>query len=83
MIVQVAIPGKDGRAGMAALMLKEGYTYPGAPVADGITLDMTALAKHCTKNLPSYAVPVFLRILPEYVLPCSAHAGACGLAHSV
>jgi len=60
----VQVPGKDGRAGMAALTLKEGYLPPSAPGA-GTHFDVHGLAKHCTKNLPSYAVPVFLRFLPE------------------
>ena len=44
------IPSTDGRAGMAALTL------------DGIdTLDLERFAEYAKENLPSYAVPVFLR----------------------
>ena len=51
------MPGKDGRAGMAALTLRDS-TQPPATLTPG-------LAKHCIKNLPAYAVPVFVRFLPE------------------
>ena len=54
---QVTVPGKDGRAGMAALTLRDS-TQPPATLTPG-------LAKHCIKNLPAYAVPVFVRFLPE------------------
>jgi len=47
----VSVPGKDGRACMAAMVIRDG-------------LDFAKLAKHCTDNLPAYAVPVFLRRLP-------------------
>ncbi len=45
----VAIPGTDGRAGMAAL------------VAD-VHLDLAALRTHVVNRLPDYAQPLFLRI---------------------
>jgi fatty-acyl-CoA synthase len=45
----VAVPGKDGRAGMAAL------------VTEG-EIDFTALRAYLVKCLPDYARPVFLRI---------------------
>jgi fatty-acyl-CoA synthase len=48
----VAVPGQDGRAGMAALVV--------APDFDPATLP-AALAG----NLPAYARPVFLRLKPE------------------
>ncbi|KAI8910911.1 AMP-dependent synthetase and ligase, partial [Gorgonomyces haynaldii] len=48
----VLVPGADGRAGMAALTVKPGF-------------DISGLAKHCISRLPSYAVPLFIRILPE------------------
>ena len=50
----VEIPGKDGRAGMAAIVM-----LPGKKV------DLKALGAHVAKQLPSYAVPIFLRLLPE------------------
>ena len=46
----VAIPGKDGRACMAACVLADDVNW-------------RQLAQHVHKNLPSYAVPVFIRKL--------------------
>lgn len=63
---------------MAALTLKEGVVPPGAP--GGTPFDVSGLAKHCIKNLPSYAVPVFLRFLPEYVLVCFSFCCAFGVS---
>jgi citronellyl-CoA synthetase len=51
----VEIPKADGRAGMAALMLAEGVTQ----------LDLESISTHINDQLPSYARPVFLRILAE------------------
>jgi fatty-acyl-CoA synthase len=48
----VAIPGTEGRAGMAAL------------VVDG-QLDLPAFRAHLVKQLPEYARPLFLRIKSE------------------
>jgi fatty-acyl-CoA synthase len=45
----VAIPGADGRAGMAALVVDDGF-------------DLKDLALHLTSRLPAYACPVFIRI---------------------
>jgi fatty-acyl-CoA synthase len=45
----VAVPGRDGRAGMAALVA-------------GDNLNLTALHDHLAQQLPEYARPVFLRI---------------------
>jgi fatty-acyl-CoA synthase len=45
----VAIPGADGRAGMAALVVAEGF-------------DLAALRRHLDASLPAYARPVFVRI---------------------
>jgi fatty-acyl-CoA synthase len=46
----VAMPGADGRAGMAALVVDS-------------TFDLTAFRAHVGQRLPSYARPVFLRLL--------------------
>jgi len=46
----VAIPGKDGRACMAACVIDD-------------ALDWAELGKHLQKNLPLYAVPIFIRKL--------------------
>jgi fatty-acyl-CoA synthase len=48
----VAIPGRDGRAGMAAVVVNP-------------TFDLAALHKHLDNSLPDYARPLFLRIRGE------------------
>ena len=48
----VAVPGADGRAGMAALVT-------------GPQFDAATLATSLANNLPAYARPVFLRLMPE------------------
>ncbi|MPZ00729.1 MAG: long-chain-acyl-CoA synthetase [Actinophytocola sp.] len=50
----VAVPGTDGKAGMAAIKL-----------ADGATFDGVSLAKHIRDHLPGYAVPLFVRLIDE------------------
>ena len=50
----VEIPGADGRAGMAALVLAEG-------VAE---LDLQGLSSRVVAELPPFARPVFVRVLP-------------------
>ncbi|SDJ76194.1 citronellyl-CoA synthetase [Pseudomonas delhiensis] len=50
----VEIPGTDGRCGMAALRL-----------APGQAVDGKALAEHLDRELPAYAVPLFLRLLQQ------------------
>jgi fatty-acyl-CoA synthase/citronellyl-CoA synthetase len=47
----VEIPGTDGRAGMAALTLKNIKDF-----------DSAAFSRHLNEKLPAYAVPVFVRI---------------------
>jgi len=51
----VTIPNADGRAGMAALALRDGVKQ----------LDLAAFSDYVERSLPSYARPVFLRIHPE------------------
>ncbi len=53
----VEVPGTDGRAGMAALLLKQGASFDVASVSQLIQSDLAA-----------YARPVFIRILPEQQL---------------
>ncbi len=50
----VAIPGCDGKAGMAAVKL-----------ADGAEFDAKGLAEHLYDHLPNYAVPLFIRLVDE------------------
>jgi acyl-CoA synthetase (AMP-forming)/AMP-acid ligase II len=47
----VTIPGREGRAGMAAVVLRDGARFDGE-----------ALAAHLDAALPSYARPVFIRV---------------------
>jgi fatty-acyl-CoA synthase len=47
----VAIPGVDGRAGMAAIVTDERF-------------DMIHLQNHLAARLPAYALPIFIRICP-------------------
>jgi fatty-acyl-CoA synthase len=50
----VAVPGEDGRAGMAAVVL-----------ADGAPFDGVAFHAHAARELPAYARPAFVRLVPE------------------
>jgi fatty-acyl-CoA synthase len=45
----VSVPGSDGRAGMAAIVVSEGF-------------DFETFADHLSGRLPPYAVPVFVRV---------------------
>lgn len=47
------VPGAEGRAGMAAIVDPEGI------------LDLKAVAEGLKKALPSYACPLFIRVLKE------------------
>ncbi|MGV7750577.1 AMP-binding enzyme, partial [Mycobacterium kansasii] len=50
----VAIPGADGKAGMAAVKLAEGREFDGA-----------ALATQLRNELPGYAIPLYARVVPS------------------
>ena len=50
----VAVPGTEGRAGMAALVMRPGSTF-----------DPAELFAFTATRLPSYAVPLFVRVVPE------------------
>ncbi|XP_076444246.1 long-chain fatty acid transport protein 2-like [Babylonia areolata] len=56
----VEIPGHSGRAGMAALTLKEGERMTPE--------QLMQVYKVCQDDLPFYARPLFLRVLPEVQL---------------
>uniref|UniRef100_A0A671W6Y9 long-chain-fatty-acid--CoA ligase n=1 Tax=Sparus aurata TaxID=8175 RepID=A0A671W6Y9_SPAAU len=47
----VAVPGHEGRAGMAAMIVRPGLTFNGQK-----------LFEHVMKDLPAYARPLFLRL---------------------
>jgi len=51
----VAVPGVEGRAGMAAILLEGGTA----------SLDLDKFSAFIANNLPHYARPVFLRLLAE------------------
>lgn len=53
----VEIPGTDGRAGMAAIVLREDLNIQ--------DMDIESISAHITENLPSYARPIFVRLLSE------------------
>src|SRR5271165_6245405 len=44
----VTVPGADGRAGMAAIVVADSF-------------DLKAFAEHLSRRLPAYAIPVFVR----------------------
>ena len=50
----VSVPDADGKAGMAAVRLHDKSDFDGA-----------ALAQHLRRSLPSYAVPLFIRLAKE------------------
>ena len=50
----VEVRGADGKAGMAAITLREGAEF-----------DPKALAAHLYEELPAYAIPLFVRVVPE------------------
>lgn len=50
----VSVPGVEGRAGMAAMVLQHGTSF-----------DAASLREHVATGLPNYARPVFVRLLPE------------------
>ena len=52
----VSVPGYDGRAGTASIVLAEGVTPS--------NLDLKGLLEHAKARLPGYAVPLFLRVTP-------------------
>ena len=51
----IAMPGSDGKAGMAAII----------PDAE-VTPDITQMAAHLKNSLPKYAVPIFVRFVPDF-----------------
>ncbi len=53
----IEIPGTDGRAGMAAVIFKNGVGSD--------QIDLRSLSTYMNENLPAYARPVFIRILEE------------------
>jgi acyl-CoA synthetase (AMP-forming)/AMP-acid ligase II len=52
----VSVPGYDGRAGAASIVMADGVTET--------TFNFQGLATHARALLPGYAVPLFLRVTP-------------------
>ncbi|MBL0089918.1 MAG: long-chain-acyl-CoA synthetase [Ideonella sp.] len=50
----VKVPGTEGRAGMAAVVMQEGHAF-----------DPRDFHAHASAQLPRYAVPLFVRVPPE------------------
>ena len=63
----VEVPHADGRAGCAAIVPVQGVSAPvqGVSADDTKVLDLAGLAEHAIGVLPRYAVPVFLRVVPQ------------------
>ncbi|KAF9917921.1 hypothetical protein BX616_010867 [Lobosporangium transversale] len=68
----VTIPGQDGRAGMATLVLKDSILQRPTENGSRAVVNEQALnnflqrmSEYVAKNLPSYAVPRFLRICEQ------------------
>lgn len=57
----VQIPNHDGRAGCAAVLLKD-ITNPDTPVPESV---LESIATFSRNSLPKFAVPVFLRVVTE------------------
>ncbi|XP_014552700.1 hypothetical protein COCVIDRAFT_41166 [Bipolaris victoriae FI3] len=55
-IYGVLVPGHDGRAGTASIVMADGVTES--------TFNFVGLAEHARARLPGYAVPLFLRVTP-------------------
>ncbi|KAE8136215.1 hypothetical protein BDV38DRAFT_272262 [Aspergillus pseudotamarii] len=62
----VALPNHDGRAGCAAIILQQQHQATDPSVLIPPTQEtLSSLAAHALKNLPRFAVPLFLRLAPE------------------
>ncbi|XP_072051448.1 long-chain fatty acid transport protein 2-like [Amphiura filiformis] len=59
----VHVPGNEGKAGMAAIMLKASLKGNST-----LTFNLTNFYSYITKHLPLYACPKFLRIVPTMPL---------------
>jgi len=62
-IYGVQVPHHDGRAGCAAIVLKSASSASSTPNPSSTTLK--SIAEHVQKNLPGFAVPLWLRITRE------------------
>ncbi|KAJ9652032.1 long-chain fatty acid transporter fat1 [Neophaeococcomyces mojaviensis] len=67
-IYGVSVPGHEGRAGCAAILLKDEALQDGkggVVVKDEV---LESLATYAANSLPKYAVPLFLRVVKEVTL---------------
>jgi fatty-acyl-CoA synthase len=55
----VHLKGSDGKAGMAAIQLEEGYVMSNEILKQ--------LYEHVFKHLPHYARPIFIRVVTEFI----------------
>lgn len=51
----ISMPGSDGKAGMASIVRDENASF-----------DLSGLASHLKASLPKYAVPLFVRFVPDF-----------------
>lgn len=58
----VEVPHHDGRAGCAAIILKDNNDGAQDSPPEAPSAVLSSLGQHVTKNLPKYAVPQFLRV---------------------
>lgn len=64
----VKVPGYEGRAGCAALMLHDDALQDGSGGVVPKPEVLESLATYTTNSLPKYAVPLFLRIVRELTI---------------
>lgn len=67
-IYGVSVPGHEGRAGCAALLLKDEALQDGKGGTIVKQDVLESLATYATNSLPKYAVPLFLRVVREVTL---------------
>jgi len=65
----VTVPGEDGRAGMAAVVLQPGAAF-----------DAPGFYAHAARHLPRYAMPAFVRLVPEMDVTGTLKQRKIGLA---
>ncbi|KAF1942149.1 acetyl-CoA synthetase-like protein [Clathrospora elynae] len=63
----VQVPGHDGRAGCAAVVLKDSFTSATSDSQTRLPTEQTlrSLADHVKKELPAFAVPIWIRFTRE------------------
>ena len=64
----VTVPGHEGRAGCAAILMKPDALQDGQGSVTIKPEVLESLATHVANSLPKYAVPIFLRVVRELTL---------------